>query len=60
MQMFWAFKLKFVVDIWPFWAWRLFGLLFEKLGDFLKSCDHPGQQEHFGFQILVMVPQHSA
>jgi hypothetical protein len=38
MQIFWAFKLSFVVDC---LAWRLFGLLFEKMGDVLSS-GHPG------------------
>jgi hypothetical protein len=31
--MFWAFKLSFVEDILAFLPWRLFGLLFEKMGD---------------------------
>jgi len=33
--MFWAFKLSFVVDILN--ARRLFGLLFEKLGEFFSN-----------------------
>jgi hypothetical protein len=37
--MFWTSKLSFVVDILIFfWAWRLFGLLFEKLGDFFSNA----------------------
>jgi hypothetical protein len=37
-----ALKLGFVVDILAFFAWRLIGLLFEKLGNFFfKSSGHP-------------------
>jgi hypothetical protein len=40
--MFWAFKFSLVVDILAFFlAWRLFRLLFEKMGDFFKSSGHP-------------------
>jgi hypothetical protein len=35
--MFWAFKLSFVVDILAFFEWRLFRLLFQKLGDFFSN-----------------------
>jgi hypothetical protein len=35
--MFWAFKLSFLVDFGLFMDWRLFGLLFEKLGDFFQT-----------------------
>jgi hypothetical protein len=39
--MFWAFKLSIVVDILTFLAWRMFGLLFQKLGNFFKSSGRP-------------------
>jgi len=32
--MFWAFKLSFDVDILAFLTWQLFGLFFEKFGNF--------------------------
>jgi len=35
--MFCTFKLSFVVDIYHFLAWGLFGLPFEKLGKFFKA-----------------------
>jgi hypothetical protein len=35
--MFWDFKLSFVVDILAFLTWQLFGLLFEKYGDFFSN-----------------------
>jgi hypothetical protein len=42
MQLFWTFKLSLVVDVLGILSpWRLFGLLFKKLGDFLKSSGHP-------------------
>jgi hypothetical protein len=31
-----------------FLAWRLFGLLFKKLGDFFKLSGHPGYKEERG------------
>jgi hypothetical protein len=41
--------LSFVVDILAFLAWRLFGLLFEKLGDFFfKSYGQPGYEYKLG------------
>jgi hypothetical protein len=39
----WVFKLSFVVDIWPFLTWQLFGLFCEKFGNFYKSFGHPAQ-----------------
>jgi len=33
----WVFKLSFVVDILAFLTWQLFGLLFEKYGDFFSN-----------------------
>jgi hypothetical protein len=37
MLIFWAFKLSFVVDNLAFLGCRLFGLLFEKLGEFFSN-----------------------
>jgi hypothetical protein len=42
MLMFCNYKFNFVVYILAFLAWRLFGLLLKKLGDFEKSLGHPG------------------
>jgi hypothetical protein len=39
--MFWTFKLSFVLDIWQFWAWQLFWLIFQNLANFFQSSGHP-------------------
>jgi hypothetical protein len=36
MLKFWAYKLSFVVDFWPFLFWILFRQPFEKIGKFFK------------------------
>jgi hypothetical protein len=40
--MFWPFKLSYGVDIWVFWLWQLFWLLFSKSWViFLQYSGHP-------------------
>jgi hypothetical protein len=56
--MFWTFKLSFDEDIQAFLTWRLFGLFFEKFGEFLfKSSGHPGHFveniSKFNFKFLM-------
>ncbi len=39
--MFWAFKLSFDGDVYDFFAWQLFLLLFQNLGSFFPQSGHP-------------------
>jgi hypothetical protein len=50
----WTFKWSFLVDIWAFWAWGLFWLLFQKLGNFTNSSGHTDNDGANHYQLISL------